>query len=1118
MKNKIGRILLILLFAFFVSLSRIESVFAASTKIKLTNISIVEKSSDVDASIVSKADNVVNTNVTYHKLNSYVVYKLTFTNVDKVDYSIKSFEDIGSSKYLYYESDYVKDRIIRSGESIDIEVKETYYNEVDDLSKRTGLSSVKFRFNLIDQSGDESSEDVVINPITGDKIFLYMIILAAALTIVLILLILRSKKKKKDKTTTTLVILLLLLLTPIIAKATEIEVDVTIKNAVKLYDKLKVTYTVNGNTNIGSVKYEETINTPRTPVRNGYTFEGWFEGASLYNFSSPVTEDTDLEARYIEDTYSITYNLDGGETDNPNTFKKEDLPFILNAPTKEGFKFVGWTGSNGSYPEKEVKIIDDYQDLSYTAVWEAEEYNIYYSGLTNEERESLHNPDTYIKTDIITLNNPNNRKDEFGEDSEIFAGWKDEVGNVSTEVTIKNSMGDIEYEAIWESVDPEEYNISYNLHGGTVEGTNPLTYTKQDPDITLINPTKTGYVFLGWIGSNGNTPELEVTIPHGTTGALNYEAIFEVIDYPIAYNLDGGTAVNPETYTVEDTITLVNPTKRGYTFTGWNGTDIADHTMNVTIPVNSIGARTYTATYEVNEYHLYYTLNGGTATNPETYTVEDTFTLNNPTKTGYTFLGWTGACGETPILNVTISNEIEDKTYIANYNAGNYYIHFDKNDSDATGTMSDEEMTVDEASKLTKNTFSKTGYSFDGWTTNPDGTGTHYDDEEMVTNLVTTGTITLYAKWKKVNISVLISGSDFNVRMKSLAHDSGPRTSTFNYSIHKVKFSTNVPQEIIGEGAYRISISSRSDVATYMWYDSDEHTIYYGGDADIIYLNEDASFMYANMANVTEIDNHYDTSNTTKMEQMYYRCRSLVSNNGLTDFNTSNVINMKNLFGECYEMESYNIKNWDVDNVQIFEFMFNQNYKVQSLDLTGWTTKSATNMKNMFSSMYILTDLKIGTFDTSKVTTMANMFDNERAMVSLDVSHLNTSQVTNMTKMFYNMYALQSLNVSTFDTSKVTTMEKMFIGTNTIQTLDLSSFNTARVNNFKNMFDDMTALQTIYVSDNFVTSACTSNPQLFSGDVSLVGGAGTTFNSSQNKLNYAHIDGGTSNPGYFTRK
>ena len=142
------------------------------------------------------------------------------------------------------------------------------------------------------------------------------------------------------------------------------------------------------------------------------------------------------------------------------------------------------------------------------------------------------------------------------------------------------------------------------------------------------------------------------------------------VKHTLTYNNNGGSGCSSVTKNYNESWgTLCTPSRTGYTFTGWNGTDIADHTMNVTIPVNSIGARTYTATYEVNEYHLYYTLNGGTATNPETYTVEDTFTLNNPTKTGYTFLGWTGACGETPILNVTISNEIEDKTYIANYNA-----------------------------------------------------------------------------------------------------------------------------------------------------------------------------------------------------------------------------------------------------------------------------------------------------------------------------------------------------------------------------------------------------------------------------------------------------------------
>ena len=711
------------------------------------------------------------------------------------------------------------------------------------------------------------------------------------------------------------------------------------------------------------------------------------------------------------------------------------------------------------------------------------------------------------------IDNPSNRKDEFGDDSEIFAGWQDEIGNVSTEVNIKNSMGDVEYEAIWETVDPEVYNISYNLHGGTVDGTNPLTYTKQDPDITLINPTKTGYTFLGWIGSNGDTPELEVTIPHGTSGALSYEAIFEVIDYPITYDLDGGTAINPATYTVEDTITLVNPTKRGYTFTGWNGTDIADHSMNVTIPVNSIGERTYTATYEINEYHLYYTLNGGNASNPETYTVEDTITLNNPTKEGYTFLGWTGANGNTPELTVTITNEIEDKTYVANYNAGNYYIHFDKNDNAATGTMSDEEMTVDESKALTKNTFSKVGYAFDGWTTNADGTGTHYDDEEVVLNLATTGTIPLYARWRKIKTATFAKGEKVNTTMKVLAGQSDARTSTINNSIIKVKYASVVP-EIYKTADNKVSDAS-SEYDIYMWFDNG--IIYYGSEADKLYLGSDGSYMFMNLNGVKEIENNFDTSNCQNMTQMYFADHALETND-VSNFNTANVKSMASMFGENTKITGYNIKSWDVSKVSTFQFMFNQNTSVVSLDLTGWNTIGCSNMRNMFSSMYALEELKIGTFNTSNVTNMQNMFDNERKMKSLDLSNFNTIKVTNMTKMFYNMYELESLNITSFNTEKVTSMEQMFIGTRTIQTLDLSSFNTVKVNNFKSMFSGMTGLQTIYVSDSFTLTALTSNPVMFLDDVNLVGGAGTTYASNQTKSEFAHIDEGPSNPGYFTRK
>ena len=78
--------------------------------------------------------------------------------------------------------------------------------------------------------------------------------------------------------------------------------------------------------------------------------------------------------------------------------------------------------------------------------------------------------------------------------------------------------------------------------------------------------------------------------------------------------------------------------------------------------------------------------------------------------------------------------------------------------------------------------------------------------------------------------------------------------------------------------------------------------------------------------------------------------------------------------------------------------------------------------------------------------------------------------------------------------------------------------NDLTVKNQKVQFQGMDAIQTIYVSDSFVTTGSSSIPQLFSGDINLVGGSGTVYSSGHIKLDYAHIDGGTSNPGYFTRK
>nr|MCR4965192.1 BspA family leucine-rich repeat surface protein [Bacteroidales bacterium] len=95
----------------------------------------------------------------------------------------------------------------------------------------------------------------------------------------------------------------------------------------------------------------------------------------------------------------------------------------------------------------------------------------------------------------------------------------------------------------------------------------------------------------------------------------------------------------------------------------------------------------------------------------------------------------------------------------------------------------------------------------------------------------------------------------------------------------------------------------------------------------------------------------------------------------------------------------------------------------------------------------------------------------------------------------------------------------MFYGSIRLTSLDLSHFNTSKVTSMNSMFDGCTRLQTIYVGSGWSTAAVTESDYMFYNCTSLVGGQGTTWNSSNpTDKTYAHIDGGPSNPGYFTDK
>ena len=131
---------------------------------------------------------------------------------------------------------------------------------------------------------------------------------------------------------------------------------------------------------------------------------------------------------------------------------------------------------------------------------------------------------------------------------------------------------------------------------------------------------------------------------------------------------------------------------------------------------------------------------------------------------------------------------------------------------------------------------------------------------------------------------------------------------------------------------------------------------------------------------------------------------------------------------------------------------------------------------------------------------------------------LDTSNVTNMRHMFNQCYSLTSLDLSSFDTSNVMNMKGMFSGCTALISLDLSSFDTSNVTNMIDMFSGCSSLTTIYVSDSWDVSGVTSSTNMFIACTNLVGGQGTTFNSSYKDKTRAIIDGGSSSPGYLTYK
>ena len=264
---------------------------------------------------------------------------------------------------------------------------------------------------------------------------------------------------------------------------------------------------------------------------------------------------------------------------------------------------------------------------------------------------------------------------------------------------------------------------------------------------------------------------------------------------------------------------------------------------------------------------------------------------------------------------------------------------------------------------------------------------------------------------------------------------------------------------------------------------------------------------------------HFNTAQVTNMSSMFYDCQVLADLDlNVSNFNTAQVTYMSGMFYNCQSLKRLNVSNFNTAQVTNMSGMFYNCQSLTSLDVSNFNTAKVTDMSDMFYNCQSLTSLDLSDFNTAKVTDMGSMFCDCQSLMSLDVSNFNTENVTDMKNMFMQCMSLESIDLSNFNTAQVTDMSGMFANCYQLASLDLSKFNTANVTNMGGMFSGCSTIKTILVGDGWSTVAVTTSSNMFKSCRKLVGGAGTTFDENHIDAAYAHIDGGPSNPGYFTGK
>jgi uncharacterized repeat protein (TIGR02543 family) len=516
------------------------------------------------------------------------------------------------------------------------------------------------------------------------------------------------------------------------------------------------------------------------PTRDGYIFEGWFltkelSGNAKTSIGKGSIGNLTLYAKWSK-YYTVQFNTNGGVILSPQKIKVTELLSNVTIPTREGYEFIGWfldenltSGIDGQkMPNRDLILHAKWKQNFYILSFDSNGGSLINpSNLAFAQMIRLPGAPRLIGSDFLGwfldpgLINPFNLVTMPSRNIMLYAKWGPSAvasggggggggGGSSTPVVVPGtttttppppvvpptteedtSQGESSND---ESTDEIAFTTTFVMNGGTE--ISPISITEGEIRNLPLNPTRTGYQFVGWYSNQALTTEFT-----GTTIAevnMTLYAKWLVLQFEITFNSNGGTSIS--NIRSDFNAIIVSPTapiRVGHNFDGWyesinfTGTAFEFTTM----PAQNI---TLYAKWNANSYTISFDSNGGS----QVAAITQSFGTNinapvSPNRQGYELIGWFAtSTSETPYEFTTM--ESENILLTARWRINQYTISFE-----SRAGSSVESITLDYDSSIVMPTNpTRQGYNFQGWYTNSELTNEFNLTRMPANNLV------LYAKWE----------------------------------------------------------------------------------------------------------------------------------------------------------------------------------------------------------------------------------------------------------------------------------------------------------------------------------------------------------------------------------